>query len=169
HRLIALNEVGGNPAACAMPVADFHALMKSRSERATHGLTATATHDTKRGEDARARLLCLSEIAVDWAQAVAAWQTMNAPLVDTVAPSHTPSATHEYMLYQALLGAWRPDGPDPSLSARMQAFAIKAAREGKEQTSWLDPDQRYEAGLGQFVHDLLDRSRSAEFIESFAS
>src|SRR5258708_15386475 len=141
--------------------------MKTRSERAPHGLTATATHDTKRGEDARARLLCLSEIPADWAHAVAAWQTMNAPLVDATAPSRTPSAAHEYMLYQALLGAWLPTGPDRSLSERMQAFAIKAAREGKEQTSWLDPDERYEAGLKQFVHDVLDQARSAEFIGSF--
>jgi (1->4)-alpha-D-glucan 1-alpha-D-glucosylmutase len=71
------------------------------------------------------------------------------------------------MLYQALLGAWVPGGPDRSLIERMQAFAIKAAREGKEQTSWLDPDDRYEAGLKQFVHDCLDPARSRYFIESF--
>jgi (1->4)-alpha-D-glucan 1-alpha-D-glucosylmutase len=168
HRLIALNEVGGNPAAGPISVADFHALMKSRSARVPHGLTATATHDTKRGEDARARLLVLSEIPADWAQAVAAWQAMNAPLIDAAAPSRTPSAAHEYMLYQALLGAWPPGGPgDRSLIERMQAFAIKAAREGKEQTSWLDPDHRYEAGLQRFVHGILDQACSGEFIKSF--
>jgi (1->4)-alpha-D-glucan 1-alpha-D-glucosylmutase len=170
HRLIALNEVGGNPATGALSVADFHALMRNRSAHSPHGLTATATHDTKRGEDARARLLCLSEIPADWAQAVAAWRIMNAPLIDAAAPSRTPSAAHEYMFYQALLGAWLPGtsgGPDRSLIKRMQAFAIKAAREGKEQTSWLDPDERYEAGLEQFVHDVLGRARSAQFIESF--
>jgi (1->4)-alpha-D-glucan 1-alpha-D-glucosylmutase len=167
HRLIALNEVGGSPAAGAITVADFHARMKDRGARAPHGLTATATHDTKRGEDARARLLCLSEIPADWARAVAAWRAMNAPLVDSSAPSRTPSAAHEYMLYQALLGVWLPGGPDRSLIERMQAFAIKAAREGKEQTSWLDPDDRYEAGLKQFVHDCLDPARSRDFIQSF--
>jgi (1->4)-alpha-D-glucan 1-alpha-D-glucosylmutase len=178
HRLVALNEVGGNPATGALSVADFHALMKNRSAHAPRGLTATATHDTKRGEDARARLLCLSEIPADWVRAVAAWRTMNAPLIDAAAPSRTPSAAHEYMFYQALLGAWAPGaaapgawasgGPDRSLIERMQAFAIKAAREGKEQTSWLDPDERYEAGLKQFVHDVLDQARSTRFIESFA-
>jgi (1->4)-alpha-D-glucan 1-alpha-D-glucosylmutase len=96
---------------------------------------------------------------------------MNASLIDPSAPSRTPSAAHEYMLYQALLGAWAPgalapEAPDRSLIERLQAFAIKAAREGKEQTSWLDPDDRYEAGLKQFIHDLLDRDRSGPFIES---
>jgi (1->4)-alpha-D-glucan 1-alpha-D-glucosylmutase len=167
HRLIALNEVGGNPAALPISVPDFHALMKGRNALVPHGLTATATHDTKRGEDARARLLCLSEIPADWAQAVAAWRTMNAPLIDTSTPSRIPSPAHEYMLYQALLGAWVPGGPNRGLIERLQAFAIKAAREGKEQTSWLDPDARYEAGLERFVHDLLDPARSGEFIESF--
>jgi (1->4)-alpha-D-glucan 1-alpha-D-glucosylmutase len=78
------------------------------------------------------------------------------------------------LLYQALLGAWAPgasapSGPDRKLIERLQAFAIKAAREGKEQTSWLDPDERYEAGLEQFIHDLLDRDRSGPFIDSFGA
>jgi (1->4)-alpha-D-glucan 1-alpha-D-glucosylmutase len=167
HRLIALNEVGGNPAAGALAVSDFHALMKSRTAQAPHGLTATATHDTKRGEDARARLLCLAEIPEDWAQAVATWRSMNAPLVRASGPVRTPSAAHEYMLYQALLGTWVTGGPDAGLTARMQAFAIKAAREGKEATSWLDPNEPYESGLRQFVHDILYRRRSRDFIRSF--
>jgi (1->4)-alpha-D-glucan 1-alpha-D-glucosylmutase len=168
HRLIALNEVGGNPAAGAVGVADFHALMKRRAVQMPHGLTATATHDTKRGEDARARLLSLSEISADWADAVASWRTMNAPLIDRSTPRRIPSAAHEYMLYQALLGAWSPGGADGSLAERMRAFAIKAAREGKEQTSWLDPDLRYEAGLECFVNTILDTARSGPFIKSFS-
>jgi (1->4)-alpha-D-glucan 1-alpha-D-glucosylmutase len=177
HRLIALNEVGGNPAAGPLPVAGFHALMQQRHAQAPHGLSATATHDTKRGEDARARLLCLAEIPAEWEEAVTAWRNINAPLIDPSAASRTPSAAHEYMLYQALLGAWAPGAWAPGATApggsdlieRLQAFAIKAAREGKEQTSWLDPDDRYEAGLKQFIHDLLDRNRSGPFIDSFGA
>jgi (1->4)-alpha-D-glucan 1-alpha-D-glucosylmutase len=168
HRLIALNEVGGNPAAGAVSVADFHALMQHRAAQTPHGLTATATHDTKRGEDARARLLSLSEIPADWTDAVASWRAMNAPLIDRSTPRRVPSAAHEYMLYQALLGAWTPGGPDPDLAKRMQAFAVKAAREGKKQTSWLDPDHRYEAGLEHFVNSILDAVRSGPFIKSFS-
>ena len=172
HRLIALNEVGGNPAAGPLPVAGFHALMQQRRAQTPHGLTATATHDTKRGEDGRARLICLAEIPTEWEEAVTAWRGMNAHLVDPSTPSRTPSAAHEYMLYQALLGAWAldaaaPGGPD--LNERLQTFAIKAAREGKEQTSWLDPDERYEAGIKQFIRDLLDRARSGPFIDSFGA
>jgi (1->4)-alpha-D-glucan 1-alpha-D-glucosylmutase len=167
HRLIALNEVGGNPAAGPLSVAAFHTRMRARSLQVPHGLTATATHDTKRGEDARARLLCLSEMAADWAQAVAAWRSMNAPLIDSSTARRIPAGSHEYMLYQALLGAWIPGGPDQSLSERMQAFARKAAREGKEETSWLDPDERYESGLEGFIQGILDQGRSKDFIASF--
>ena len=70
-----------------------------------------------------------------------------------------PSATFEYMLYQALLGAWPPDGPTSALSERMQAYALKAAREGKQETSWLNPNQAYEAGLQGFIARILDRAR----------
>jgi (1->4)-alpha-D-glucan 1-alpha-D-glucosylmutase len=76
----------------------------------------------------------------------------------------TPSATFEYMLYQALLGAWQPD--DPAFLARMQAYALKAAREGKEETSWLNPHEAYEAGLNTFIARILDRAISAEFLDS---
>jgi (1->4)-alpha-D-glucan 1-alpha-D-glucosylmutase len=168
HRLIALNEVGGSPAAGPVGLAHFHALMMSRVAQAPHGLTATATHDTKRGEDARARLLCLSEIPAEWEQAVAGWRRMNETLIDRSALSRIPSAAHEYMLYQALLGAWAPGGPDEGLAGRMAAYAVKAAREGKQETSWLDPNERYEAGLRRFVNGLLDPEWSAEFIASFA-
>src|SRR6202011_5927671 len=76
-----------------------------------------------------------------------------------------PSATSEYMLYQALLGAWQPD--DKSFRERMQAYALKAAREGKEETSWLNPHVAYEAGVAAFIARILDRSVSAEFISAF--
>ena len=82
HRLLALNEVGGDPASGAVSVADFHDRMSARAGSFPHGLTASATHDTKRGEDARARLLCLSELAAEWAAAVRQWQSLNAPLIE---------------------------------------------------------------------------------------
>src|SRR3954462_7814599 len=75
-----------------------------------------------------------------------------------------PSATFEYMLYQALLGAWQPD--DDSFSERMQAYALKAAREGKQETSWLNPHEAYEAGVKSFITRILDRNISVEFLNS---
>jgi (1->4)-alpha-D-glucan 1-alpha-D-glucosylmutase len=130
-------------------------------------LTTTATHDTKRGEDARARLLALSEIAEDWAQAVSHWRDLNAGVVTSAGGSRSPSAAHEYLLYQALLGAWPLHHFGRDFVDRAKAFAIKAAREGKEQTDWLSPNADYEASLCDFLDRILDRHVSSPFIASF--
>jgi (1->4)-alpha-D-glucan 1-alpha-D-glucosylmutase len=166
HVLLALNEVGGDPAARGLSVADFHHRMTERAATFPHGLTATATHDTKRGEDARARLVALSELAEEWDQHVQEWKALNAQLASA---SPRPSPAHEYMLYQALLGAWPLEGVDASFVERMQSYALKAAREGKEQTSWLAPDEDYESGLTAFMERMLDRRLSFAFIESFSA
>jgi (1->4)-alpha-D-glucan 1-alpha-D-glucosylmutase len=166
HRLLALNEVGGDPAARALSIEAFHRLMLGRAKEWPHGMTSTATHDTKRGEDARARLAALTELPGEWTSAVARWKVMNAPHLLTEDSMRTPSATAEYMLYQALLGAWPPRERDEALLERMQAYALKAAREGKQETSWLNPHQAYEAGLQTFIARILDRAVSAEFLDS---
>jgi (1->4)-alpha-D-glucan 1-alpha-D-glucosylmutase len=169
HRLLALNEVGGSPDARGLPVEGFHHVMQSRAKTFPHGLTATATHDTKRGEDARARLVALSELADEWGHAAGHWRSLNARLIVSAGALRIPSPAHEYMLYQALLGAWPLEGLDQSFVERVQAYAVKAAREGKQQTSWLAPDERYEAGLKDFIAGILDRTQSAEFIAAFDS
>lgn len=164
HRLLALNEVGGDPAAKSLPVNEFHAMMQARAKNWPLGMTATATHDTKRGEDARARIMALAEMPGEWTSAVARWKLLNAPHLSVNGDLRAPSATFEYMLYQALLGAWQPD--DPSFTARMQAFALKAAREGKEETSWLNPHAAYETGVESFIERILDPVLSGEFLNS---
>jgi (1->4)-alpha-D-glucan 1-alpha-D-glucosylmutase len=169
HRLLALNEVGGDPAAKALSVETFHQMMQTRAGEWPHGMTATATHDTKRGEDARARLIALTEIPGEWTSAVARWKVLNAPHLAIEGRMRAPSATFEYMLYQALVGAWLPDGHDDTFLERMQAYALKAAREGKEETSWLNPNHAYEAGIERFIARILDRSVSAEFLQSLAN
>jgi (1->4)-alpha-D-glucan 1-alpha-D-glucosylmutase len=166
HRLLALNEVGGEPSAPALSVAAFHEAMKIRAMDWPHGMTATATHDTKRGEDARTRLMALAEIPGEWTSAVARWKILNAPHLAIEGALRAPSATFEYMLYQALLGGWPLGQRDDALSERMQAYAVKAAREGKQETSWLNPDQAYEAGVRTFIERILDRSISTEFVSS---
>jgi (1->4)-alpha-D-glucan 1-alpha-D-glucosylmutase len=166
HRLLALNEVGGNPSARALPVEAFHEAMTIRAREWPHGMTATATHDTKRGEDARARLLALTELPGEWTSAVARWKILNAPHLVIDGEMRAPSATFEYLLYQALLGAWPVDEPGGEFAERMQAYALKAAREGKQETSWLNPNEAYEAGLRTFLARILDRSASAEFLNS---
>ncbi len=165
HRLLALNEVGGDPAAPALTLADFHREHQRLAKEMPHGLIATATHDTKRGEDARMRILALAELADEWRDAVRHWSALNA------ARRHgrQPSAGHEYMLYQALIGAWPLEGIDGSFVARMQAYARKAAREGKQETSWTNPNEGYETHLAAFVGAILDRQRSAPFLDAFAA
>jgi len=161
HRLLALNEVGGDPEAPALSLEDFHALERQRAEAAPFGLTATSTHDTKRGEDARARILALSEMPDDWTAAVEGWRAQNAGLIE----GRRPSSAHLYMLYQALIGAW-PESVDDDFVKRMQAYALKAAREGKRETSWTNPDEAYEKALQDYVARLLHRSNS-QFLTSF--
>ena len=169
HRLLALNEVGGDPAARALSVEAFHSAMKARARDWPHGMTATATHDTKRGEDARARLVALAEIPGEWTSAVARWKVLNAPQLVVEGEMRAPSASFEYMLYQALLGAWPAAGRDDAFVERMQAYALKAAREGKQETSWLNPDEAHEAGLRSFIGRILDPAISAEFLSSLAT
>ena len=164
HRLIALNEVGGDPAAKSLSANEFHRLMQERARDWPLGMTATATHDTKRGEDARARIMALAEMPGEWTSTVARWKLLNAPHLAVDGDLRAPSATFEYMLYQALLGAWQPD--DPSFPARMQEYALKAAREGKEETSWLNPHAEYETGVRAFIEKILNPSLSGEFLSS---
>jgi (1->4)-alpha-D-glucan 1-alpha-D-glucosylmutase len=166
HRLLALNEVGGDPAARALPVETFHAMMQSRAREWPHGMTATATHDTKRGEDARARLMALAEIPGEWAAEVGRWKILNAPHLIDKSGMRAPSAAAEYMLYQTLLGAWPLDSFNETFVERIQAYALKASREGKQETSWLNPNAAYEAGLNAFIARILDRTRSAAFLDS---
>ena len=166
HRLLTFNEVGGNPAAPALDVAGFHRKMLDRAGRRTHGLIATATHDTKRGEDARTRILALTELSSEWASMVGRWKTFNAGLVSTNNGVRSPSVADEYMLYQALIGALPFDDIDHTFVARMQSYAEKACREAKLQTSWLNPDAAYEAGVRQFLAGILDKHQSSDFIQS---
>lgn len=166
HRLLAFNEVGGRPDADALTLVGFHALQAQRMATMPHGLTATATHDTKRGEDARARILALSELASDWNAAVMDWQKFNTALVRQNEGRRQPSKGHEYMIYQALIGAW-PEASEDGFAERMQAYAVKAAREGKVETSWTNPNEDYERALQAYIRAILDHSQSAEFLDSF--
>lgn len=165
HRLLALNEVGGDPALPGLTASDFHRRMATRSADMPHGLTGTATHDTKRGEDARMRILALSELANDWTAAVKQWTALNAHA--RTRPG-MPSPAHEYMLYQAMIGAWPLGGVDDGFIARMQAYAVKAAREGKQQTSWINPNEDYEQALTGFVERVLSPDRFTESFSRFA-
>ncbi len=158
---LAANEVGASPFWVPGGVGRFHALMQDRASQMPHGLSATSTHDTKRGEDARARLHVVGEAPDVWAAAVDRWHGMNAESMGRLPAGEKPDASVEQLLYQSLLGAW----PIASLSAeddliilheRMVDFAVKALREAKLRTSWDDPNEHYEAAIKAFLGDLLD-------------
>lgn len=165
HRLIGLNEVGGDADARSLPVAEFHRLMAARTREHPHGMTATSTHDTKRAEDARTRILAISELADEWLVSTERWRSLNTPLRASV----VIASEHEYLLYQALIGAWPSEGVTPDFISRIQAFMIKAAREGKEQTSWLNPNEIYENSLRVFIEMLLDEKQSGLFLREFGA
>lgn len=165
--LLALNEVGGNPAASAMPLPTFHRHMAERARQWPKGLTATATHDTKRGEDARMRILAISELSGDWVGCIGKWKTLNARFVRDARGQRCPSIVDEYMIYQALIGAMPLDGVSPDFVARFQQYVEKAIREEKLQSSWLNPNTDYEGGIRSFVDQILDPAVSSEFLDSF--
>ncbi len=172
-RLASLNEVGGDPRRFGIGVEPFHAAMIERSRDWPAAMTATATHDTKRGEDVRARLDVLSEIPAAWGARIVRWRRFNRALRWQDAEGvPAPSRNAEYLLYQTLVGSWPVELLDgaaagPVLDAyadRVSAYMIKAAREAKRNTTWLDPDAEYEAALTTFVRKLLDPARPNPFL-----
>lgn len=174
HRMIALNEVGGDPGLSVASAEAFHRAMGERLASQRHGLTATATHDTKRGEDARARLYALSEAPGLWAEAVSRWSMMNAPLRGQPGSSADPEPEIEWLLYQTLLGAWparlTPDDAEglTALAARVTTFLEKALREAKQRTRWTAPDEAYEAAARGFAEGLLDPDNRV-FLKDFTT
>jgi (1->4)-alpha-D-glucan 1-alpha-D-glucosylmutase len=163
HRLVSLNEVGGDPHRFGTPLAEFHAAMAARQAETPHGLSATATHDTKRGEDVRARINVLSEIPAEWRQRVARWQRLNRKHKGAVDGAPVPSAREEYLLYQTLVGAW------PIEAERVQAYLLKALHEAKERTSWVNPNPRYDEAIARFAEAILDPHRSREFLRDLVA
>ena len=155
-RLVALNEVGGSPETFGISVEAFHhALSQNQRSRA---LLASATHDTKRGEDTRARLLALSEVPELWAQATERW----AARAERLRPPQLDRCT-EYFLYQTLVGAF------PISVERLQAYMQKAIREAKRRTSWIEPNPEFEAAVEQFARAVLNDRELMQDIEQFAT
>ena len=143
-------DVGGNPDRVADATAAFHRMAASR----TAGLNATSTHDSKRNEDARCRLAVLSEGAAEWASLVNSWRALC--LGHRITP---PQPQEELSVYHALFALWPPssDVPDEDTLDRVKAYAVKAAREAKQHTSWTDPDEAYEDVVTAFVEALAGR------------
>lgn len=175
NRLIALNEVGGEPDRFGAPLEDFHSAMAQRLRRQAAGLSTTSTHDTKRGEDARARLYSLSEMPEAWAAAVRRWTTLNADFRTSSDDQAMPEPEVEWLFYQALAGAWPADlawddqAGLTALADRMAPFMLKAVREAKTYTSWTAKDAEYEAAVEAFTRAALDPARAGPFLQNFVA
>ena len=163
-RLLSRNEVGSNPATLALAPEDFHARMAQRAQAWPNAMLATATHDHKRGEDARMRLAVLSELPGEWAEAVGLWESQSQPLLARLpgCPDGPdgPDGAHRLMLYQTLVGAWpaalSPDNTEAvaALLARVQAWQLKSIREAKQHGNWTSPNAAYEQGCAAFLDAL---------------
>lgn len=169
-QLLSRNEVGANPVQFSMSVAEFHEACAQRLRRFPCTMLATATHDHKRGPDLRCRLSVLSELTPEWAEAAWSWFELNALLRQ--AEPQAPDAADEYMLYQTLVGAWplelRADDARGlrEYAERIAAWQLKALREGKQQSGWIEPNLAYEEGCRNFLMAALDPGTSPLFLQS---
>jgi len=157
--LLALNEVGGDPRRDPMPASEFHRRMIERQKSHPFALSATATHDTKRGEDARLRIASLADLADDWLPVAKAWMA-ESPGRAALEPAH------DYTFLQSLLGAWPLEGVSDEFLRRLEGYAVKAMRESKLRTSWLDPDIDYESAA---LSHLRGRLAEREFVQAFGN
>jgi maltooligosyltrehalose synthase len=157
NSFIGHNEVGDACAAFGLATPLFHDHMVRRAAELPLSLNATSTHDTKRGEDARARLAVLSDLDGAWIDAVRRWQKMNAELKT----AGMPDRNDEYFIYQTIMGAYPVGGQqDDGFTERLQSYLTKAFREAKLHSSWVDPQADYEEAVKRFASSLLDKKRA---------
>jgi (1->4)-alpha-D-glucan 1-alpha-D-glucosylmutase len=171
--LASLNEVGGDPHRMGTSVRTFHGASRDRAANWPHTLLATTTHDTKRAEDTRVRIDVLSEMPGAWRLALKRWNRLNRSHKRTLDGEPAPSRADEYLLYQTLIGSYPPgDLDDAALAgyrARIEAYMLKAVREAKRLSSWVNPNRAYEEALKAFVDALLTRRDSNLFLDDFAA
>ena len=166
NRLVSLNEVGNDPSGFGMPAQEVHRWFAERARTMPSAMSTSSTHDTKRGEDTRARLHVLAEVARVWRREVRSWSRQNRRHRAMLQGEPVPDPNTEYLIYQTLVGSW-PDGgaaPDDAFRARLSDYLTKAMREMKVATSWLNPDDRYEAACQEFLAAILDPARSSAFL-----
>ncbi len=166
-RLVSRNEVGSDPNAFSMGADEFHAACAARLRRFPHSLLATATHDHKRGEDARMRLAAVSDDAERWSETVSRWMTANVAHKRIVAGAAAPDAIDEFAFYQTLASAWPIDGHrDNGLRDRISQWWTKALRESKRHTNWIAPNALYEESCLSFLDATL---ANAAFVDDVAA
>ena len=174
NRLAALNEVGGEPQLFGLSVETFHERNLRRQRDWPASLLATSTHDSKRSEDVRARMLAISEIPPLWGRSLQKWRTTNRRFKKQIDDAEAPDAGEEYLLYQTLLGTWPVDldgAPVPSAGpkfiARIQRYMAKALKEAKLNTSWIQPNENWDDAMQEFVARILEAGPRNKFLPAF--
>jgi (1->4)-alpha-D-glucan 1-alpha-D-glucosylmutase len=169
YPLASLNEVGGDPGHFGVSVNAFHRRNLIRRELWPNSMSASSTHDTKRGEDVRARINVLSETPGEWYRAIRRWRDLNRSAKTRVADRHAPDANEEYLLYQTLVGTWPlyPMNPEEheTYIRRIEGYMQKALHEAKVHTSWVNPNSEYERAVTKFVEKVLEASPGNVFLE----
>jgi (1->4)-alpha-D-glucan 1-alpha-D-glucosylmutase len=159
NRLVSLNEVGGHPHVPCVSLVRWHQESAARAAHWPHAMLSTSTHDTKRGEDTRARISTLAELPNEWEMAVTEWRWMHAALTQEVDGQPAPSPGDQYLFYQTLLGVWPDLSPDDderaTLCERLAGYMAKATKEAKLRTSWINPDEEYDDAIRAFVEGVL--------------
>ena len=171
NRFLSLNEVGGQPQRFGLSISGFHNRNLKRQKNWPRTLTATATHDHKRGEDARARLNILSEIPDAWRKAIRRWAMLNRAKRSWVDEGHAPDRNDEYLFYQTLTAIW-PPGTEASLEqikTRLIDYMLKANKEAKVHTSWINPNNAYDEAVRNFILKALKPSKNNRFLDSFVA
>jgi (1->4)-alpha-D-glucan 1-alpha-D-glucosylmutase len=167
--LLSLNEVGGDPSRFGVAAEEFHELNQQRRQDWPFEMIATATHDTKLGEDVRTRIDALSELPDEWGRDVSRWMRLARTARTILDGEPAPDRNDEYRFYQALLGAWPPEGVTPAFVERMQAYMIKSIKEAKLHSSWINPEEGYENAVRTYVERVLSGPESAKVLPAFAS
>jgi (1->4)-alpha-D-glucan 1-alpha-D-glucosylmutase len=167
HRLTSLNEVGGEPGEFGLSIREYHETNRARQQDWPFSLLASSTHDTKRSEDVRARINVLSEMPTRWKNALSDWRRMNNPHKLLVNGHLAPDANDEYLLYQTMLGMWPFETPDDlsELQERLIQYMFKAVKEAKRHTSWVNPNEGYDAAIRTFSAALFNPDHP--FLASF--
>lgn len=174
NRLLCLNEVGGDPRRFGVSVSAFHHANRERALRWPYTMLGTSTHDSKLSEDVRARISVLSEIPEKWQKMLTRWSRLNRPEKQKLETRLAPSKNDEYALYQILISAWPFAGHEDhaamtSFRDRIESYMIKAVREAKVHSSWVNPNSQYEEAVIAFVRGLLDNGDSNRFLKEFLS
>jgi (1->4)-alpha-D-glucan 1-alpha-D-glucosylmutase len=172
NRLVSINEVGSDLHYFGTTAEQFHRVNQERARDWPHTMLTTSTHDSKRSEDVRTRIDALAEIPAEWRLRLREWKRMNRHFKRNVNSRPAPFPNDEYLLYQTLIGAWplepmTDDEDHERFRARIEQYMLKAARESKRNTSWINRNEEYEKTLSSFIRALLTPSAKNRFLRDF--